>query len=212
GRGGVPLDVHPAVGAPAESTAEAAGDDDGTPAVRLAARLAPLEGQARRQAVLDLVIRHAAAVLGHPGAGPVRPERSFSDVGFDSMLAVRFRNTLCQATGLAVPPTVVFDHPTPDALAGYLDAELSSAPEPPSPLLAELDRLAALLATVPPGAAGTDGVGERLNQLLRGWDRRTGAPGGDAPPPGPVDDTATATETATADELFALLDNDFGNA
>ncbi|MBV7672793.1 SDR family NAD(P)-dependent oxidoreductase [Streptomyces halstedii] len=202
----------PATGAPAESTAEAAGDDDGTPAVRLAARLAPLEGQARRQAVLDLVIRHAAAVLGHPGAGPVRPERSFSDVGFDSMLAVRFRNALCQATGLTVPPTVVFDHPTPDALAGYLDAELSSAPEPPSPLLAELDRLAALLATVPPGAAGTDGVGERLNQLLRGWDRRTGAPGGDAPPPGPVDDTATATETATADELFALLDNDFGNA
>ncbi|MFJ3146688.1 type I polyketide synthase [Streptomyces halstedii] len=202
----------PATGASAESTAEAAGDDDGTPAVRLAARLAPLDRQARRQAVLDLVIRHAAAVLGHPGAGPVRPERSFSDVGFDSMLAVRFRNTLCQATGLAVPPTVVFDHPTPDALAGYLDAELSSAPEPPSPLLAELDRLAALLATVPPGAAGTDGVGERLNRLLRGWDRRTGAPGGDAPPPGPVDDTATATETATADELFALLDNDFGNA
>ncbi|MET9146159.1 type I polyketide synthase [Streptomyces sp. NPDC004042] len=196
----------------AEETAEAAGDDDGTPAARLAARLAPLGRQARRQALLDLVIRHAAAVLGHRGAGPVRPERSFSEVGFDSMLAVRFRNALCEATGLAVPPTAVFDHPTPEALAGYLDAELSAAPEPPSPLLAELDRLAALLAAVPPRAAGTDGVGERLNELLRGWDRRTGAPDGEAPPPAPVDDTATATETATADELFALLDNDFGNA
>ncbi|MFD8116345.1 type I polyketide synthase [Streptomyces microflavus] len=198
--------------AKAESTAEAALDDDRTPAVRLAARLAPLDRQARRQTVLDLVIRHAAAVLGHSGAGPVRPERSFSEVGFDSMLAVRFRNALCEATGVAVPPTAVFDHPTPDALATYLDAELSAAPGPPSPLLAELDRLAALLAAVPPGAAGTEGVGRRLDELLRGWDRRTGTPEGTAPPPGPVDDTATVTETATADELFALLDNDFGNA
>ncbi|MBT3081668.1 SDR family NAD(P)-dependent oxidoreductase [Streptomyces sp. CYG20] len=198
--------------AKAEGTAEAALDDDRTPAVRLAARLAPLDRQARRQAVLDLVIRHAAAVLGHSGAGPVRPERSFSEVGFDSMLAVRFRNALCEATGVAVPPTAVFDHPTPDALAAYLDAELSAAPGPPSPLLAELDRLAALLAAVPPGAAGTEGVGRRLGELLRGWDRRTGTPDGTAPPPGPVDDTATVTETATADELFALLDNDFGNA
>ncbi|MGY0459352.1 type I polyketide synthase [Kitasatospora sp. cg17-2] len=197
---------------PAEGTARAAGDDDGTPAVRLAARLAPLDRRARRQAVLDLVVRHAAAVLGHPGAGPVRAERAFSEVGFDSMLAVRFRNALCEATGLAVPPTVVFDHPTPEALADYLDAELSAAPEPPSPLLAELDRLAVLLAAVPPGAADSDGVGERLDELLRGWGRRVGAPGGEALPPGPVDDLAAATETATADELFALIDNDFGNA
>ncbi|MFE9306043.1 SDR family NAD(P)-dependent oxidoreductase, partial [Streptomyces sp. NPDC006856] len=198
--------------AKADGTAKAALDDDRTPAVRLAARLAPLDRRARRQAVLDLVIRHAAAVLGHSGAGPVRPERSFSEVGFDSMLAVRFRNTLCEATGVAVPPTAVFDHPTPDELAAHLDAELSAAPGPPSPLLAELDRLAALLAAVPPGTAGTEGVGRRLDELLRGWDRRTGTPEGTAPPPGPVDDTATVTETATADELFALLDNDFGNA
>ncbi|MGX4735432.1 type I polyketide synthase [Kitasatospora griseola] len=192
---------------PAEEVPAAAVDDDETPAVRLAARLAPLDRRARRQAVLDLVVRHAAAVLGHPGTGPVRPERAFAEVGFDSMLAVRFRNALCEATGLAVPPTAVFDHPTPEALAAYLDAELSAAPEPPSPLLAELDRLAALLTAAPPGAADSDGVGERLDELLRGWRRRAG----EAPPPGPVDDTATAMETATADELFALIDNDFGN-
>ncbi len=69
-----------------------------------------------------------------------------------------------------------------------------------------------LLAAVPPGAADTDGVGERLDELQRGWGRRVGAPAGEALPPGPVDDMATATETATADELFALIDNDFGNA
>ncbi len=158
-----------------------------------------------------MVTRHAAAVLGHPGTGPVRPERTFAEVGFDSMLAVRFRNALCEATGLAVPPTAVFDHPTPEALAAHLDAELSAAPAPPSPLLAELDRLAALLTAAPPGADDGDGVGERLDELLRGWRRRAGAPGDGAVPPGAVQDTATVTETATADELFALIDNDFGN-
>nr|WP_254897653.1 acyl carrier protein [Kitasatospora sp. NA04385] len=149
----------------------------------------------------------------------MRPERSFADVGFDSMLAVRFRNALCEATGLAVPPTAVFDHPTPEALAAHLDAELSAAPAPPSPLLAELDRLAALLTAAPPAAADGDGdgIGERLDELLRGWRRRTGgavggrAAGGRAAPAGAVDDTAAVTETATADELFALIDNDFGN-
>ncbi|WP_406403276.1 type I polyketide synthase [Streptomyces uncialis] len=181
---------------------------DEAPAARLAARLAPLDRQARRQAVLDLVTGHAAAVLGHTGTGPVRPERSFSEVGFDSMLAVRFRNRLGEATGLPLPPTLVFDHPTPAALAAHLDAELSATSEPPSPLLAELDRLAALLAAVPPGEADADGVGERLNELLRGWGQRAAPTGGKAPPPGPVDDTATAT----ADELFALLDNNFGTA
>ncbi|MEU5404325.1 SDR family NAD(P)-dependent oxidoreductase [Streptomyces sp. NPDC005963] len=205
GRTGAPAVAEEA---PAAEPADAEPEDDATPASRLAARLATLDRQGRRQAVLDLVIGHAAAVLGHPGAGPVRPERSFSEVGFDSMLAVRFRNRLCEATGLPVPPTVVFDHPTPEALAAHLDAELSTAPEPLSPVLAELDRLAATLAAVPPGTAGADMVGERLNDLLRGWGLRTVPANGSGPPSEPVDVAATAT----ADELFALLDNNFGTA
>jgi hypothetical protein len=120
------------------------------------------------------------------------------------MLAVRFRNRLCEATGLSVPPTVVFDQPTPAALAAYLDAELSAAPEQPPPLLAELDRLAATLAAVTPATPGADEVGDRLKDLLRGWGLRTVPVDG----PRPVDDTATAT----ADELFALLDDNFGTA
>ncbi|MGW1145215.1 acyltransferase domain-containing protein, partial [Streptomyces sp. NPDC002454] len=190
----------------AAEPAAAARDGAQAPAAPLAARLADLDRKGRRQTLLDLVIGHAAAVLGHVGSGPVRPERSFSEVGFDSMLAVRFRKRLCEATGLAVPPTIVFDHPTPEALAAHLDAELSAVPEPPPPLLAELDRLAATLATVPPGTVGADRVGDRLGELLRTWARRTEQDAGTPPPPAPVDDPATAT----ADELFALLDNNFG--
>nr|EIF94148.1 modular polyketide synthase BFAS1 [Streptomyces tsukubensis NRRL18488] len=210
GRSGPPTAAgaaaEPVVAEVAEVAEVAVPDDDTTPAERLAARLAPLDRQARRQTILGLTIGHAAAVLGHPGTGPVRPERSFAEVGFDSLLVVRFRNLLCEATGLDLPPTIVFDHPTPAALAAHLDTELSSAPQEPPPLLAELDRLAATLAAVPPGTEGADEVGDRLNELLRTWALRTVPVGGPASPPPPVDDAATAT----ADELFALLDNNFG--
>ncbi|QMU77448.1 SDR family NAD(P)-dependent oxidoreductase [Streptacidiphilus sp. PB12-B1b] len=194
-------------------------EQDDAPA-RLAAQLARLDRPGRRQALLDLVTNHASAVLGHSGSGAVRPERAFSEAGFDSMLAVRFRNRLCAATGLAVPPTVVFDYPTPASLADYLHEQLSAAAEPVPPVLAELDRLAATLAAVAPGSSGSDEIGRRLDALLREWGQRTEASscppantpaGADSAGPAP-DGSAAATATASADELFALLDTNFGMA
>ncbi|MEV0281757.1 type I polyketide synthase [Streptomyces sp. NPDC050610] len=212
----VPSAAVPSTSAPSPEHASAA-DEEEPPAARLAARLASLDGPGRRQAVLDLVTRHAAAVLGHPGAGAVPPDRAFSEVGFDSMLAMRFRSQLCTATGLSIPPTVVFEHPTPAALADHLHDELSAVAAPAPARLTELDDLAAKLAALTPGAPGTEGIGDRLNDLLREWTRRVGpaaGPGGSGGGPletaagHPADETATAS----ADELFALLDDNFGMA
>ncbi|MEU0806788.1 type I polyketide synthase [Streptomyces sp. NPDC005970] len=74
----------------------------------------------RTRVVLDEVCAHAAAVLGWSAPGDVEVGRAFREAGFDSLTAVELRNRLAAATGVNLSPTVVFDHPTPLALAEHL--------------------------------------------------------------------------------------------
>jgi thioesterase domain-containing protein/acyl carrier protein len=109
------------------------------PAPTTSARLAGLDPAERRTALLALVRELAAAVLGHASADAVEADQLFTEQGFDSLTAVELRNHLATATALTLPPTLLFDHATPDLLATHLDARLRDTPATPAPASAPAD-------------------------------------------------------------------------
>ncbi|MFF7654294.1 phosphopantetheine-binding protein, partial [Streptomyces sp. NPDC007983] len=79
-------------------------------------------------ALLDVVRTHAAEVLGYASPKLIEPEDNFLEIGFSSFTALEVRNRLCEATGLELPPVLLFDHPTPRDLASHLATELAPGP------------------------------------------------------------------------------------
>ncbi|MFK8844889.1 acyl carrier protein [Streptomyces sp. Ac-502] len=93
---------------------------------QLAESLAGSTVAEQEQALLEIIRTHSAAVLGHAEPGAVAADARFMDLGFSSFTALDLRNRLCEATGLLLRPVVVFDHPTPVALARYLRTALGA--------------------------------------------------------------------------------------
>ncbi|UED87415.1 type I polyketide synthase [Streptomyces profundus] len=113
----------PAVAAPDRDTA--------TPAAGArAGELATGDRAQQRRRLLDLVRRHAAAVLGQSDAGRVAEATTFKDAGFDSHMSVELRDRLGLATGLRLPSDTLFSFPTPATLAERLRAELAGDDAP----------------------------------------------------------------------------------
>ncbi|MEV0186839.1 beta-ketoacyl synthase N-terminal-like domain-containing protein, partial [Streptomyces sp. NPDC050625] len=87
-------------------------------------RLAATKEADRLQILLQLIRGEVATVLGHSSGDGIPAERTFHELGLDSLTAVEFRNRLMTATGLRLPTTVVFDYPNLTAMADYLLGEL----------------------------------------------------------------------------------------
>jgi acyl transferase domain-containing protein/acyl carrier protein len=93
----------------------------------LAQRLAGVSEAEREGVVLELVLSEIARVLGHASPAAIDRGQVFTELGLDSLAALELRNTLSEATGLRLSATLVFDYPTPEALAGYLLEEVAGS-------------------------------------------------------------------------------------
>ncbi|MFJ5105453.1 SDR family NAD(P)-dependent oxidoreductase, partial [Streptomyces sp. NPDC088554] len=187
---------------------EATGTDE-TAAARLRDRLGRLTDIERQDVLVDLVREHGAAVLGHATPDTLTPDRPFKDLGFDSLTATELRNRLNAATGLRLPATLVFDHPTPTALATLLRGELLTGTAEgvmdAMRVQQELDRMEqALLRAVSAPDMDTDTRSD-IARRLRDLAGRLSATDAEAAPA-----TTDSLDSATDDEIFDLIDRDLG--
>ncbi len=166
-------------------------------------RIAMAVPEEREQLLLDLVRTHLATVLGRTDPHDIDAEAGLLEMGLDSLTAVELRNHLGTATGLRLPTTVVFDHPTPIALAKYLTSRLgdsASKTERNSAhgVLAEIEKLHTMLGNVSLADEEHSMAAGRLTDVLTQFKKRG---------TGDVTD-AESIEAATDEELFELLDGD----
>ncbi|HEY5151901.1 MAG TPA: beta-ketoacyl synthase N-terminal-like domain-containing protein [Mycobacterium sp.] len=99
----------------------------------LPARLQGMSAADRFGAIVELVRLQVAETLEYASSETVSVDHGFQEMGFDSLTAIELRNRLNIVTGLQLPPTLVFDHATPAALAAFIDQELGDEPSGPSP-------------------------------------------------------------------------------
>ncbi|MFD5468791.1 phosphopantetheine-binding protein, partial [Kitasatospora sp. NPDC127059] len=181
------------------------------------------EGE-RGTLLLDLVRSHVATALGHGSPESIDPDSALKELGFDSLIAVEFRNRLGAAIGLRLPATLAFNYPTPRALAEHLGDRLAreaaadrsadgaglgsgtgsgegsgQAPDDAT-AFAELDRFESVLRTVSDNAR--EEFTARLRLLLSEHSTTHATD----------DSLAVALDSATDEEMFDLIDNELGTA
>jgi polyketide synthase 12/myxalamid-type polyketide synthase MxaB len=86
----------------------------------LADKLRASPADRRKPELIAYVRAQVGRVLSLDDGAPLPLHKPLRDFGMDSLMAVELRNGIGKALGKPLPVTALFDHPTIDALAGYV--------------------------------------------------------------------------------------------
>ncbi len=170
----------------------------------LARRLADTPSDQRAQVVLQVIQSEIAAVLGHTTPNTIDVQRTFKELGFDSLAAVELRNRLNTTTGLRLPATLVFDYPTPTAVAEYLAGEFAQDDKTVAPVDAKLDQLGDMLSSMTIDESEQARIVARLRELLSQL--------GDIQVKEASASVAKKIGSASDDEIFEFIDKELGRS
>jgi acyl transferase domain-containing protein/acyl carrier protein len=175
----------------------------------LAQRLAAAAPAEREPVVLDFVRANVGAVLGHASGEEIEPTRAFNELGFDSLAAVELRNRLGAAAGVRLPPTLVFDYPTAEAVTAYLLKEIDpeAGEDPADAAEREMGEILSRLDRALGGLDGDERVRARLDARLRSFLLDLSAPPAAADE---LDEEGLAS--MSQEEMFKLIDRELGSA
>ncbi|MFI7003374.1 type I polyketide synthase [Nocardia sp. NPDC050175] len=185
-------EVRQALDAPVDG-----GSADGANA--LAERLRGRAAAEQTRVLEDLVRAQVAAVLGYDDPAEVALGATFFDVGFDSVSAVALRTRLNAATGQALETTVVFDYPTPQALAEFLRSRIDIGTDATAAALDHLARFEAAVGGLDAAAVRQHRLADRLQAITTRLSPDPAAPALD-----------TSMDAASADDLFDFIDHQLG--
>jgi NADP-dependent 3-hydroxy acid dehydrogenase YdfG/acyl carrier protein len=153
--------------------------------------------------MLELVLAHVAAVLGHGSPGAIDAGRAFRELGFDSLTAIELRNHLNASTGLRLPATSVFDYPTPAVLAGHLRQEIvDGGPALGIAAFEELRKLEKIVQSMASDDGRRVSLAVRLKSLLATLESDDEESADDA---GDGD-----LKAATVENIFDIIDKELG--
>ncbi|MES9512261.1 phosphopantetheine-binding protein, partial [Streptomyces sp. NPDC000609] len=162
-------------------------------------RLRPLSEESRREMLGEVVRAEVAAVLGHPKPEGIDVAAEFKNLGFDSLTSVELRNRLNRVTGLRLPATLIFDHPTPEAVVNHFLATLVPAEAAPDiRILEDADRMDAAMSAFTGDSRTHARISARLEALLRKWNSVQGSSAG----------LGDDLESMSDDDLFDALDDE----